>query len=157
MRRLRSSVLFLALAAVCLPQTATDYVTADIRRVGERLACKCGSCNNSVGTCPMLQCHYALPAKERIAEMQKAGNSDDQIVNTFVKEMGIVALAHPPEQGFNRLGILMPFIALLMGLAVVIFYLRRRRPAPVQEVPPVDLAVRDRYAARIEKELADLD
>ena len=74
MRKLKSSVLLLALSAVCLPQSATTLVTPEIRRVGDKLACKCGACNNTVATCQMLECHYSLPAREKIAEMQKSGH-----------------------------------------------------------------------------------
>src|SRR5688572_15849415 len=103
MRKWKSSVLLLALSAVCLPQSGTNLVTPDIRRVGDRLACKCGVCNNTVATCQMLQCHYSYPAREKIAEMQKAGMGDQSIVDAFVKERGIAALAAPPMQGFNVL------------------------------------------------------
>ena len=58
----------------------------------------------------MLECHYSLPAREKIGGMQKTGMRDQQIVDTFVKERGIVALAAPPMQGFNLLGWIMPFI-----------------------------------------------
>src|ERR687893_2438415 len=103
MLKFKSSLLLLLLAAVCLPQSATKLVTPDIRRVGDKLACKCGACNNTVATCQMLECHYSLPARERIAQMQKTGASDDTIVKAFVKESGLAALAAPPAEGFHLL------------------------------------------------------
>ena len=68
------------LAAVCLPQTSTQLVTPEIRRVGDKLACKCGACNNTVATCPMLECHYSMPAREKIAANAEGGHigSDDR-------------------------------------------------------------------------------
>lgn len=146
----------LALAGICLPQTATQLVTPDIRRVGDKLACKCGACNNTVATCQMLECHYSLPAREKIGDMQKTGASDQTIVDTFVKESGIAALAAPPTEGFNLLGWLMPFIGLMFGLGAVILYFKRimkRRPAAVQELPEIDPS----YQQRIERELKELE
>lgn len=158
MRPLRSSLLAFALAAVALPQAGTEIVPESVRRVGSRLACKCGACNNTVGNCPMLQCHSASPARERIAELQKQGKSDDQIVDTFVQESGIVALAEPPAKGFNLLGYLMPFIAIVIGLGAIWAFMKRaaNKPAPAG-VQPVDDALLARYRDRIDKDLAKLD
>jgi cytochrome c-type biogenesis protein CcmH/NrfF len=155
MRKWKSSVLLLAVSAVCLPQSGTTLVTPEIRRVGDKLACKCGSCNNTVATCQMLECHYSLPAREKIGEMQKAGAGDDQIVNAFVKEEGLAALASPPMQGFNMLAWTMPFIGIAIGLVAIAFWMKRfRRPRPaLQAVEALD----DRYRKRIEQEMDDLD
>jgi cytochrome c-type biogenesis protein CcmH len=158
MFRLRNSVLLFALAAACLPQSSTTLVTSDIRRVGDKLACKCGSCNNTVATCQMLECHYSSPAREKIAELQKAGMSDTAIVDNFVKERGIVALAQPPAEGFNMIGYIMPFVAIAIGVGAIGVYMKRyRAPQPVPELPSVDLKLHNRYHERIEKELAELD
>jgi cytochrome c-type biogenesis protein CcmH len=158
MFRLRSSFLFLVLAAACLPQSSTTLVTSDIRRVGDKLACKCGSCNNTVATCQMLECHYSSPAREKIAKLQKAGLTDRAIIDDFVKERGIVALAQPPAEGFNMLGYIMPFVAIAIGAGAIGVYMKRyRAPRPVPELPAVDLKLHNRYNERIEKELAELD
>lgn len=154
MSRLRNSLLFLALAAVCLPQSATQLVSPEIRRVGDKLACKCGVCNNTVATCQMLQCHYSHPARTKIADMQKQGKSDEVIVASFVKEGGLAALAAPPTEGFHLMGYLMPFIAILLGFAAIAIYWKRfRRPVAAVELPQID----PRYRERIDKELANLD
>lgn len=156
LKRKSRLLLALALAAICLPQTATTYVTPEVRRVGDKLACKCGACNNTVGTCPMLECHYSLPAREKIAQMQKAGASDQSIVDSFVKESGLSALASPPAEGFNLLGWVMPFIALALGLgAVAIWFKRffRRKSATAPELPEIDR----RYQERMDRELEELE
>ena len=105
----------------------------------------------------MLECHYSLPAREKIAQMQKAGSSDQTIVDTFVKESGLSALAAPPTEGFNLLGWVMPFIAILFGLAVVAIWFktfRRQRTARCKRpVPEIDR----RYQERMDKELEDLE
>ncbi len=144
------------MAAACLPQSGTNLVTPEIRRVGDKLACKCGVCNNTVATCQMLQCHYTYPAREKIAEMQKAGMGDQSIVDAFVKERGIVALAAPPMQGFNMLGWAMPFVVIGIGLGAITLWMKRfRRPKVV--AGPVDPQAYERYRKRIDQETADLD
>ena len=149
-------LLGLALAGLCIPQTSTQLVTPDIRRVGDKLACKCGACNNTVATCQMLECHYSLPARERIAEMQKAGASDDTIVSAFVKEGGLAALAAPPTEGFHLIAWIMPFVAVSLGLMAVFIWFKRFRtrttdgPAEPPEIDP-------RYQQRMDRELEELE
>ncbi|MBC7924203.1 MAG: cytochrome c-type biogenesis protein CcmH [Bryobacteraceae bacterium] len=146
------ALLFL-LAGLSIPQTSTTtYVTPEIRRVGDKLACKCGSCNNTVATCQMLQCHYSSPAREKIAAALKAGSDDQSIVDGFVKEVGLAALAAPPASGFSLLSYLMPFAAILLGLAAILVYWKRfRKPASA----PAPAEISDRYRREIEAEMAE--
>jgi cytochrome c-type biogenesis protein CcmH len=155
-RRFVPAALLFVLVGICLPQTASQLVTPEIRRVGDKLACKCGSCNNTVATCQMIGCHYSGPAREKIAGMQKAGMSDQNIVDTFVKEMGIVALAVPPAEGFNLLAWVMPFVAIALGLiGIAVYWKRFRRPAVAASAP--EPVIDEKYRQKIEAEMADLD
>ncbi len=158
MPKFRNSFLVLVLAAVCLPQTATQLVTPEIRRVGDKLACKCGVCNNTVATCQMLECHYSLPARQKIAAMQKEGQPDDTILASFVKESGISALSSPPAEGFNILGYLMPILGVVAGLGAILLFMknskRQRIPATVQ---PLDNETLAKYQERIDKDMAKLE
>jgi len=101
------------------------------------------------GICPVCKA-----AKIRIANMQKEGQSEGQILNQFVAENGASVLAVSP----GTFGNAAPYLALLMGLGVVflaIRYYRRLRPAPV--VPAGDDAVLSRYHDQIEKDLSKLE
>jgi len=81
--------------------------------------------------------------------------SDDAIVNTFVKEEGIVALASPPTQGLGPIITWIgPGVALLLGFLVYSWYVRRNRKQP-EQLLPVDQAVLDRFQAQIDRELDD--
>jgi cytochrome c-type biogenesis protein CcmH len=158
MRKFRNSLLILMLAAVCLPQTATQLVTPEIRRVGDKLACKCGVCNNTVATCQMLECHYSLPARQKIAALQKQGQSDETIIAGFVKENGIAALSSPPAEGFNLLGYLMPIVGVLVGLGAIFLFLKNSRQKAVPaDFPQLDSEMLTRYRERIDKDMAKLD
>ena len=139
------------LAAVCLSQTPMQVQIPGVRRVGDRLACKCGTCNNTVGNCPMLECHYSHPARQRISKMLDQGMSDDAIVAVFVKEQGLSALAAPPTEGFSLLGWLMPFIALALGLGVIWLYIKRFRK-PVEALAPAARTGRRSAISRTDRE-----
>lgn len=158
MFRLRSNLLLAVLMAACLAQEGSQLVTPDIRRVGQKLACLCGSCKNTVGNCPMLECHYAKPAREKIARMQAASKGDGEIVNAIVKEQGLQALSAPPAEGFSLLAWVLPFAALALGLYGLLLFMKRiRRGAAVQAAPEIDPAVLERYREAVEKETANLD
>ena len=140
---------FLALASL-LAQDITNYLTPDVARVGMRLACRCGGCKNTVGDCPMLHCGSADPKRRRIFEMKQRGVSDDEIVNTFVREEGALALSGPLH---HELFVwLMPGIALLIGFFIYSAYVRRNRKAPAP-LTPVDQALIDRFRPQIDREL----
>lgn len=150
-----------AAASVALAQETkgvneSGIMSPEVRRVGMRLACLCGTCKNTVGDCAMLECGYCAPMRKRIAAMQDAGQSDDSIVAAIVGENGKQALAVPPTQGFALAAWTMPYIAIVIGLAAIWAFIRRfsarRQPAP--DVDPEILA---RYHDRIEKDLSKLD
>ena len=152
---LRIVLAFFGVLAAVYAQDPTSYLTPDVLRVGSRLGCRCAGCRNTVGDCPMLHCGSSDPIRRRIFEMQRQGMSDDAIVNTFVKEEGIVALATPPTQGLGPIITWIgPGVALLLGFGVYSWFIRRNRkePAPLM---PVDQAVLDRFKAQIDRELDD--
>jgi cytochrome c-type biogenesis protein CcmH len=156
MSRLKSSLLLALTAGFLLSQSSSVIPTPAVKRVGERLACKCGACNNTVGNCPMLGCHYSSPAREKIAALQAQGKTDDEIVAQFVQEEGLSALAVPPREGFSLLGWVMPFVGLSAGLVVVILFIRKmKKPAGAHLEPPMEAY--ERYRDTIEKDVAKLD
>src|SRR5437870_11202274 len=117
MQRFRSSVLAIVVSVGALAQTASQKPSPDTRRVGARIACKCG-CSDSVATCSMLECHFSKPAKERIAQMQSVGMSDQQIVQAFIREYGAAVFLALP----NAWGWIVPYASLLAGLGVVLLF-----------------------------------
>lgn len=156
MRLFPRKFLLLLVAGLCLAQSSSDMLTPAIRRVGDRLACLCGSCKNTVATCQMLGCHYSAPARERIAKLQAQGMADDAIVDDFVKKEGKRALAAPPAEGFHLLSWAMPFISIGLGLWVIYLFIKRyQRPATA--AAPIDRAALDRYKDEIDSDLAKLE
>jgi Cytochrome C biogenesis protein len=156
--RLTRAAMFLVVTFLCLGESSVDIFGPDVRRIGDRLACLCKTCVETVGHCPMLQCHYSSPARQRIAQMSKVGMSDDQIVDVFVKENGAQALAVPPNEGFNSLVWIMPWVAAGFGLAAIAWYVRRySKPKPLEELPAGTLEKFHTELDDIEKDMADHD
>ncbi|MGI8960397.1 MAG: cytochrome c-type biogenesis protein [Bryobacteraceae bacterium] len=151
---LKFVIAFFAAIAALVAQDPTSYLTPDVTRVGGKLACRCGGCRNTVANCPMLHCSSADPMRRRIHEMKARGMPDDDVVNTIVREEGIVALSSPPAEGFGLITWIMPPIVLLMGFFVYSWYVRRNRQQP-EPLSPVDEAVIERFRTQIDRELGD--
>lgn len=155
MQQWKSSFLVLLIAAVALAQTASEKPSQDVRRVGARLACQCG-CKDSVATCSMLECGFSKPAKEKIAQMQRVGMTDDQIIQSFVREYGPGIYLAPP----NALGWIIPYASVGAGLGIIWLFIRKyRKPKPLAEIGPVEIddPALAKYKDQIEKDLANMD
>jgi len=137
-----------------MAQTASQKPSVDVLRVGHHLACQCG-CKDTVATCAMLECHFAKPAKERIAKLQAAGTPDQAIIDQFIAEYGPGIYRGDP----NSFGWAVPYAMIGVGLGVLWLVIRRyRKPQPLAEVGPVvDDPALSKYADQIEKDLAKLD
>jgi len=153
MRRLKTSLLLVAVAGACMAQTAGDLETPAVNRVAEKLNCPCGCMMNMACKMDPYPCGTCRKAKVKIFEMQGAGKSDQQIFDSFVAEDGKTILAVAP--GFW--GVAGIWTAALIGLAMVVLAMRRylrHRPSPaLANAPEID----PETMARIEKDLNKLD
>jgi cytochrome c-type biogenesis protein CcmH/NrfF len=156
MSLLRNSLL-LALLTACamLAQSAARLDSPDVKRVGSRLACQCGSCNSTV-VCEMPGgCGYCKRIRTQIAQLKDDGKSDQAVIDQIVKENGPnMYLGEPGTWGW-----LAPYLAAALGLLVIAWFVRRSlRASPAAAGgPPVDNQVLDRYNERIEKDLEKLE
>jgi cytochrome c-type biogenesis protein CcmH len=85
-----------------------------------------------------------------IRERLAAGQTPDEVVRYFVDKYGEWILLAPPEHGFTLLVWAAPVVAVLVGLAIVAWQLRRwtrPRPGPVAALDP---ALRDRIRRELE-------
>ena len=59
-----------------------------------------------------------------------SGESDELVVQDFIKEYGVEVLSSPPNTGFNRVAWLLPMAAFAVGLGLValVIYQWRKRP-----------------------------
>ena len=150
-------------AQVAIPEAADE---AAFRRVSNRLLCQCG-CNYMVLSCNHLDCPSATYIRKTIKTSLTEGKSEDAIVALFVEQYGERILPEPPKAGFSLLGWFMPYIALLAGLAAVLWVIRqwlwgaRETPAlageaggdPLLRIRELEPAVMQKHHARIERDL----
>ncbi len=115
--------------------------------VGERLdACEIPLCQDM---------------KKEIARQLAEGRTPEEIRAYFVEQYGPVVLGEPPRKGINWLAWVIPVIVLIGAAAYALFKIKewsRSSPEP-QAVAVVDEAgsAEDEYAARVERELAELE
>ncbi len=148
-------LIFFSVLAAVLAQDSTSYLTGDVMRVGGRLACRCGGCRNTVGDCPMLRCSSADPLRHRIFSLKEKGMSDDSIVDSIVREQGIVALASPPAAGLGPIVTwVMPGVVLLIGLYIYSSFVRRNRKEP-EVITATDQSLIDRFRGEMDHELGE--
>ncbi|MFZ0589701.1 MAG: cytochrome c-type biogenesis protein CcmH [Bryobacteraceae bacterium] len=147
---------FLAICAILAQdQDPTLLSTPAVLRVGDKLACRCQTCRNTVGNCPMLHCGYTEPMRQRIKKMQDAGIADNNIINSIVQEQGVVALASPPATGWGFFTWVMPAVALVIGFLIYSWWVRRNRQQEPEKISEYDRAVLDRFRDQIESELGE--
>ena len=154
-QRFKSSLLVFVIAVAALAQTASEKPNVDVRRVGARLQCQCGGCKDSVATCSMLECHFSKPAKERIAQMQSVGMSDDQIVQAFVRDYGMAVYLAPP----NAFGWIVPYACVGLGLGLILLFIRKYKAKPMTNlgtVEPEDPELA-KYQEQIDQDTKNLD
>jgi cytochrome c-type biogenesis protein CcmH len=157
MRRLKSSLLILALAALALAQSPNPLSNPRVRRLGDQLMCLCG-CGATVTSCNMLGCSHSKPAREKLLSMVNAGMSDQAILDAFVVQNGLEILVKPPAQGFHLLGYVVPFVGIALGLVFVWWVIKRfRKPVAAAAGPELDDAAFAGYQAQIEKDMEKLD
>ncbi len=160
MFRLRSSgraalsvAVLLWWAGCAFAQSAAQLESDSVKRVASHLACQCGSCKSTIACEMPGGCGYCKRVKTRIAQLQTAGKSDQDIIDQLVKESGESYLAPPGTFGW-----LTPYAAAAFGLLVIFWFVRRSLRAPARAAgPEVDAEVFDRYHAKIEKDLEKLE
>jgi cytochrome c-type biogenesis protein CcmH/NrfF len=145
---LKISILTALVAVVALAQSASEYDSHEIIALASKLKCDCG-CNQNMGCNMQPGCPRCKEARIRMYNMRASGKSDSEILNVFVAEKGPDVLVVPP----GVMGVVGPYVALAMGLGVVLLVIRRYTHKPAVVLPEADPAV----LAQIEKDLAKLD
>jgi cytochrome c-type biogenesis protein CcmH len=121
------------------------------------LTCQC-SCGLTVHSCNHLQCGFAVPAKEQIAEQIGQEKSLDAILTSFVSRYGEKVLSAPTTSGFNLAAWITPFLVVLIGgVGIGLISLRwtKRRPQDQASAAPPDEP--NPYRERLQKELDDFE
>jgi len=103
--------------------------------LGHRLICVCG-CNQILLECNHVGCQYSTRMRTELAAALERGDNDDLTLQAMVQNYGPTVIAAPTSSGFNRIAWIMPYLTLVLGLALAIFVVRNwnRRAAPAGAV-----------------------
>jgi len=133
----RAFLLFLALALVFLSPGVLSAQNpldgAGAKKLGNRVMCMCGGCNDTAAKCNHMGGSFAGPCETAQLELKELndrvgqGKSDDLVLQSFVQEYGPTVLISPPTTGFDLWAWLMPIIAPLIGIVLVWMFVARWR------------------------------
>jgi cytochrome c-type biogenesis protein CcmH len=126
--------------------------------VAGKLACFCGTCPHLVVT--RCGCSTADQIMSEVQQMIDAGQSEDQILQSYVAKYGQTVLAAPTKSGFNLSAWAIPFIAFIIGGAILVSYLKKQRSVPgdAAEAPENSKSFDDSeeyYRDRLKRELQE--
>ena len=100
--------------------------------LGHQMMCICG-CNQILLECNHVGCPDSDGMRNELMTAVSRGDSDSLVEQAFVQKYGPTVLAAPTTTGFDRTAWIVPFVALALGLTLVVLVIRswKNRPAPV--------------------------
>jgi cytochrome c-type biogenesis protein CcmH len=141
------------LAAIPSTQSSVDAVTA-------KIICDCGCSNLTIKECT---CGKADRVRADVRARLESGQTPEQIVSGYVDEFGEQILAAPTTQGFNLVGWIAPFAALLLAATFLVLAIRRWARVPWHEPPLAPVgpgsprAPDPSFLKRVEDEVEDVE
>lgn len=149
----------LVLALFCLSTVASASITNEAALAADPVAEKrlqalseelrCLVCQNQ--TIADSNAELAVDLRREVRNMIKAGKTDQEIVDFMVARYGDFVLYRPPVKGITVLLWGGPMLLMVLGLVVLIRYLRRRS-AQLSEEKPLSAA----ESARVERLLEEM-
>ena len=101
--------------------------------------------------------------REMIDEMLLEGKTNQEIIDEFVVQYGVVILGEPPKEGINLMAWLMPVLMVVLGLGFAFWMSKKwsqKKSVPATSPPDSDNAPEqalsdDDYLSRVERELEE--
>lgn len=105
---------------------------ARFNELGHQMMCICG-CGQILLECNHVGCPSSDGMRNELMTAVSRGDSDSLVQQAFVQKYGPTVLAAPMTTGFDRTAWIVPFVALVVGIGVVIVVIRawKNRAAPV--------------------------
>jgi cytochrome c-type biogenesis protein CcmH len=98
--------------------------------LGHRMMCVC-SCNQILLECNHVGCPYSDRMRQQLQAAIQRGDSDETILQAFVREYGTTVLAAPGTHGFDFVAWIMPFAVFLGGTVFAAIVIRNwKNPRP---------------------------
>jgi cytochrome c-type biogenesis protein CcmH len=128
---------------------------ARFQDLGHHLMCVCG-CSQILLECNHVGCQYSDRMRGELAASLDRGDNDELALQSFIQKYGTTVVAAPSTKGFGRVAWIMPFVALIAGMATVVLMVRswKNRPTPAlaDGIQPVRGAELERYRDQADKE-----
>jgi len=125
-----------------------------------KLMCLCG-CNTTLKACPHVNCDFAIPRKREILAMLDDGAAQDEIEADMVTRFGQRILSAPPKTGFNLVGYILPFVAIvavgILLIRIAAAWAGREKTAPAAGSAAANLPVDAALRRKMERELSEFD
>jgi cytochrome c-type biogenesis protein CcmH len=132
--------------AVCFSLGATD-ASSRFNSLNHRLMCTCG-CAEILGECNHVGCPNSAGELNELRAGLANGQSDKEILDSFVVKYGAIVLAAPTGQGFDLVAWIAPFAVFAAAMLGTILLVRRwtvgRTPTPAIDAADLDPAERER-------------
>ncbi len=153
-RMKRKLGLLLIMAFLALP-AATAYA-ATVEDVANQLICQCG-CTQVLSKCSEPVCDTREAMNGLIRDELDRGQTQEQIVQSFVAQYGEKVLASPSKTGFNLTVWIAPIVALILGGVVIFTTIKKmlRHSAQGVEITTAGEKEDEAYRRRLEKDLKD--
>ena len=127
---LRRSAQLVALALAVFAILGAGDESARVNDLGHRMMCVC-SCNQILLECNHVGCAYSDRMRAELVAAVDRGDNDDLTLQGFVQKYGTTVMAAPTKTGFNRVAWIMPYLVLVLGLAMVTLIVRAWRSRPL--------------------------
>jgi cytochrome c-type biogenesis protein CcmH len=129
--RNRKAAQTLLLCAAVIALLGAGDPAARFNEIGHQMMCICG-CNQILLECNHVGCPASDGMRNELMAAVSRGDSDSLVEQAFVQKYGPTVLAAPTTTGFDRTAWIVPFVALALGLSVVVLVIRawKNRPAP---------------------------
>jgi cytochrome c-type biogenesis protein CcmH len=150
----RGAQLLLVVAALFTFMGVGDE-DARFQDLGHHLMCVCG-CSQILLECNHVGCTYSDRMRGELAASLDRGDNDELALQSFIQKYGTTVVAAPSTKGFGRVAWIMPFVALVAGMATVILVVRswKNRPTPAlaDGIQPVRGPELERFRDQADKE-----
>jgi cytochrome c-type biogenesis protein CcmH len=145
----------LLLSAIIYATLGASDPATRFSELGHQMMCICG-CNQILLECNHVGCPSSDGMRTELMTALNRGDSDSLVEQSFVQKYGPTVLAAPTGRGFDRTAYIVPFVALFLGLGLIVMVIRawKNRPAPAlaDGLKPLRGAELDQFRDQARKE-----
>src|SRR6266850_2910562 len=134
-----AAITMLAMAPLLIAPLGAQQLSDRAKQVGTKIKCMCRGCDMPASTCSHPggafsgMCDTAKAMLKEVDQQIAKGETDDQILQAFVKAYGTQVYTEPPKSGFSLVAWVLPSVYLFVGAGVVVFVIARLRKRSVEE------------------------